>query len=198
MDPWIGEVRIFPYMRYAPQGWLRCDGRTYSIRQYQALFAIIGDTYGGDGINTFKVPDLQGRAIVGAGQGPGLSEYEIGVPEGQEQVALTLAAQLPTHTHAVTFAAIPYRNSPSSYSTKAVAQKSYPSRYFYNITATGNIPVAAAYSKTATEPAPLAVYMATDVVAPSSGQSLPHENRQPFLALLPCICWDGVYPERPD
>src|SRR5262245_18325920 len=95
--PFIGEIRIIPY-NFAPLGWALCNGQRLPIAQYDALWSIIGTTYGGDGQVTFALPNLQGRTPAGFGQGPGLSNYAIGEQGGVESVTLT-AANLPPHTH---------------------------------------------------------------------------------------------------
>lgn len=77
MEPFIGQIILFAG-NFAPKGWALCDGRLLPIATYSALFSILGATYGGDGIQTFGLPDLRGRAPIGFGQGPGLSEVEPG------------------------------------------------------------------------------------------------------------------------
>ncbi|PKN56194.1 MAG: phage tail protein [Deltaproteobacteria bacterium HGW-Deltaproteobacteria-14] len=96
-EPFIGEIRIFAG-NFAPRGWAFCNGQLLSIAQNTALFSLLGTTYGGNGIQTFGLPDLRGRVPVGFGQGPGLSNHAQGQQYGAEQVTLT-AAQLPAHTH---------------------------------------------------------------------------------------------------
>lgn len=97
MDNFIGEVRLFAG-RYAPEGWAFCDGSALQISQNQALFALIGVTYGGDGVTNFKLPDLRGRLPLGQGQGTGLTNRVVGQSFGSETVTLQ-ANELPTHTH---------------------------------------------------------------------------------------------------
>ena len=95
--PYIGEIRMFGFGR-TPIGWQACDGSLLPISQYDALFALIGTTYGGDGQNTFAVPDLQGRLPIHQGQGQGLSNYVIGQRAGTESVTV-LPTQMPAHSH---------------------------------------------------------------------------------------------------
>jgi microcystin-dependent protein len=99
-DPYIGEIRMFAGT-FAPAGWAFCDGSLLPISEYDALFNLLGTTYGGDGQQTFALPDLRGRAMVGTGTGPGLSSYVLGQQGGVEQVTLTVA-QLPSHGLPVT------------------------------------------------------------------------------------------------
>lgn len=94
-DPYIGEIRIFAG-NFAPSGWAFCQGQLISISGNEALFSLIGTTYGGDGQSTFGLPDLRGRIPLGQGQGPGLVNRTIGEASGVEKLT---AAQLPTHTH---------------------------------------------------------------------------------------------------
>lgn len=94
-DPYVGEIRIFGG-NFAPRGWALCQGQVLPIVGNDALFAILGTTYGGDGRTNFALPDLRGRAIVGAGFGPGLSNYPLGSRAGTEEVTLTVN-QMPPH-----------------------------------------------------------------------------------------------------
>ena len=97
MTPYLGEIRMFGG-NFAPIDWQLCDGSLLSITTYNALYSLLGTTWGGDGRTTFGVPDLRGRVPVGQGQGTGLSSRTLGAKEGTEQVALQ-PATLPPHTH---------------------------------------------------------------------------------------------------
>lgn len=99
MDWFVGEIRLFAG-NYAPEDWVLADGRELSVQQYPALFALIGVTYGGDGVTAFKVPDLRSRLPLGAGVSPSNSQqtYVLGSKGGAEKVALT-DANLPPHAH---------------------------------------------------------------------------------------------------
>lgn len=97
MNPFIGEIRMFGG-NFAPIDWQLCDGSLLSISTYNALYSLLGTTWGGDGINNFAVPDLRGRVPVGQGQGIGLSPRTLGANGGAERVAL-LSTNLPPHTH---------------------------------------------------------------------------------------------------
>ena len=96
-EPFIGQITMFGG-NFAPRDWAFCNGQVLSISQNQALFSLLGTTYGGDGITTFALPDLRGRSPMHAGTGPGLSPRSPGQRGGAEQVALTVA-QLPSHSH---------------------------------------------------------------------------------------------------
>lgn len=99
MEPFIGEIIMFGG-NFAPRGWALCDGALLSISQNQALFSILGTTYGGDGRTTFQLPDLRGRVSMHPGSGPGLTPRQLGEKGGTETNTLT-TAQLPAHNHSV-------------------------------------------------------------------------------------------------
>ncbi|PWV59516.1 phage tail protein [Plasticicumulans acidivorans] len=165
-DPFLGEIRLFAGT-YAPLGWALCDGRLLPISQNDALFSLFGTLYGGDGINTFGLPDLRGRCAPHAGQG--LLQGALG---GSENVTLT-TAQLPAHSHPLRCA--------------SVAQTLTPSGGYWASDGSGNV---APYSTTLGGSA-----LAAGAVAPA-GASQPHENMQPFLALNFIVALEGIYPSR--
>jgi microcystin-dependent protein len=172
-DPWIGEITTVSF-NFAPVGWAMCNGQILQISQNTALFALIGTTYGGDGIRTFALPNLQSRVGVHIGQGAGLSPYVLGQVGGVEGVTL-LTSQLPAHTHA--------------YSPQAT-------------TGNGNTgsPTAALWANPSTatniyERGASNTNMAPQTISPTGG-SLPHENRQPYLALNYIIALFGIFPSR--
>lgn len=168
-DPFIGEVRMFAG-NFAPVGWAFCDGSLQAISQNDALFALIGTTYGGDGQTTFALPDLRGRIPLHQGQGSGLSPQVIGQLAGSETVTLT-AGQMPAHSHAL-------RGS----STAAA------------VTAPGGA-VLAATSAASYGPGPATQAMAASAI-PAQGGSQPHENMAPSLALNYIIALFGIFPSR--
>src|SRR5688500_1476164 len=98
-DPFVAEIRIFPF-NFAPKGWAWCNGQLMPISQNTALFSLLGTVYGGDGKSNFALPDLEGRAPMHPGQGPGLSRYDLGQAGGAETVTL-LQSEIPSHAHAV-------------------------------------------------------------------------------------------------
>src|SRR6267143_4997791 len=97
MDPFVAEIRIFPFY-FAPKGWAFCDGQLLPLSQNTALFSLLGTTYGGDGKSNFALPDMQGNAPMHPGQGPGLSLHDLGEMSGSETVTL-LESEMPSHTH---------------------------------------------------------------------------------------------------
>ena len=102
-NPFLGEIRIMSF-NFAPKGWVMCNGQLLPINQNQALFSLLGTTYGGDGQTTFALPNMQGRVPVHAGQGPGLGNYTLSQTGGAQFVTLT-ASNLPAHAHSVSMTA---------------------------------------------------------------------------------------------
>jgi len=109
-DPFLGEIRIFAF-NFAPSGWAICNGQLLPIAQYNALFALLGTTYGGNGTNNFQLPDLQGRAPMHYGQGPGLGNYVQGELVGSESVTLTVN-EMPAHSHGTSGASVQTSDRP--------------------------------------------------------------------------------------
>ncbi len=169
-EPYIGQIMAFGGT-FAPQGWALCDGSLLPISQYDALFSLIGTTYGGDGQTTFALPDLRGRAALHQGQGPGLGNYILGQSGGAEAVTLT-ANQLPPHSHPV----LGYSGG---------GDNAHPSGAVWAASST-NLYTAGAAANAAME--------ATSI-APSGG-SQPHDNMLPFLTLNFCIALEGIYPSQ--
>jgi len=173
-QPYVGEVRLFPYS-FAPNGWFDCDGRLLSIAEYDVLFTLLGTTYGGDGVNTFALPNLSGRVPIHQGTGLGLGTYVLGQMAGTEQVTLT-ASQLPAHTHAF-YAVDSAASSPGPANNLQLGSVSGDTLYTNSIAgiASGNL-------------APTAVS--------AQGGSQPHDNTMPSLVARFCIAWAGVFPTQ--
>lgn len=169
-EPYIGQIMAFGGA-YAPQGWALCDGSLLSISQYDALFSLIGTTYGGDGQTTFALPDLRSRAALHQGQGPGLSSYVLGQSGGAETVTLNVG-QLPPHSHP----ALGNSSAGTGPNPAGAVWASSPA----NIYAAG----AAAN----------AAMSATAISASGGGQ--PHDNMLPFVTLNFCIALEGIYPSQ--
>jgi microcystin-dependent protein len=174
-NPFLGEIRIGGW-NFAPFGHAQCNGQLVSIAAESALFALLGTTYGGDGVTTFALPDLRGRSVWGMGTGPGLSTYIQGQTLGAEQVTL-LTSQLPVHTHAANAVAGPGVSGATTTPTNKV----------WNSQANAADPPYEAPPST-TPMAPAAVGAA--------GSGLPHNNLQPLLALNFVIAMIGVFPAR--
>src|SRR5215467_2216220 len=99
MDPFVAEIRIFPF-NFAPKGWAFCDGQILPLSQNTALFSLLGTTYGGDGKSNFALPNMQGNVPMHPGQGPGLSLHDLGENGASATVSL-LESEIPSHSHAL-------------------------------------------------------------------------------------------------
>lgn len=171
-DPFLGEIRMFGG-NFPPVGWAFCNGAVQDISQNAALFQLIGTTYGGDGQTTFNLPDLQGRAPMHMGQGPGITQtYVIGQKLGVESVTLT-AQQIPAHNHSM------------QASTDAANQITGKDGV---LAATSQLNV---YFATTT---PDQTLNAGSVQA--AGGSQPHENMMPFLCISFIIAVNGIFPTQ--
>lgn len=172
-DPFVAEIRIFPF-NFAPKGWAFCNGQLLPLSQNTALFSLLGTTYGGDGKSTFALPNLQGSAPIHAGQGQGLSLYDLGQEGGTETVTL-LQTEIPSHTHQMRDHDIDLAelNAPSP--TRSLAKSVNATAY----TAAANL-----------------VNMALQSLPPAGGNG-PHNNMMPYLTLNFNIALQGVFPARP-
>lgn len=175
MDNYIGEIRPFAF-GIVPQGWHLCDGALLNIQQNQALYALIGITYGGNGTTTFALPDLQGRAVVSMSATD--LNYKRGTMAGVETIALT-ASNIPAHTHAMEVA-----NNPGN--------TNLPTNRIAIPTSTNGAVTASLYSTNATQNAMLAGGT-LDTVGGAT-----HNNVQPFLTINYCIALTGLWPSRED
>lgn len=173
-DPFVAEIRIFPF-NFAPRGWAWCDGQLLPLSQNTALFSLLGTTYGGNGKSNFALPDLQGRAPMHPGQGPGLSLHDLGETGGSETVSL-LESEIPAHSHQLTG---------SLAATDEEGQRNPAGAY------TG---VTQASQRIYGGPSNLTM-MAAQTLAPAGGDA-PHNNMQPYLTFYFCIALQGVFPPR--
>jgi microcystin-dependent protein len=167
-DPFVAEIRMFAG-NFAPTGWALCNGQLLPISQNTALFSLLGTIYGGDGRTTFALPNLQGKAPMHYGQGPGLSPHFLGETGGEESVTLQ-SSQMPVHTHLPVAAGSAATTGTPSENVR-LAQ-----------TAVGtNIYGPAADLQSLGTPA---------------GGGQPHNNMQPYLALNFIIALQGIFPPR--
>ena len=173
-QPFVGQVLAVGF-QFAPVGWLPCDGRSLPIAQYDVLYSLIGTTYGGDGVNTFNVPDLRGRLAIHQGQKPGLPNVVIGQAMGTESVTLA-QTELPAHGHTLSVS--------STTGTTNIPASSV-------LLAAGNQESAKVYDAMPASPTALAPGALTGI-----GAGQPHENRQPVLTINYIICAEGVYPPQ--
>lgn len=167
-DPFVGEIRMFAG-NFAPRGWTFCDGQLLAVSQNDALFSLIGTIYGGDGQNTFGLPDLRGRIPVHAGTGPGLSLRRLGASFGTENQTLT-ANQLPSHNHIL-------KASNSAGNSKSGSQfaAGTNARIYKNSDATLNLNSAS---------------------VANAGGSQAHSNLMPTQCIYFIIALFGIYPSR--
>jgi microcystin-dependent protein len=175
MEGTIGEIRMFAGI-FEPRSWAFCLGQTLSISQNTALFSILGTTYGGDGRNTFMLPNLGGRTAVGAGQSAGTSNYTLGEPTGSETITLN-ESNLPPHTHQqMASGDTPTQNTASGAALASNTRATNPP--MTNIYAVSGDPVPMG---TPTGPA---------------GGSKPLSVVQPSLGINYIICTSGYFPTR--
>ena len=167
-DPYLGEMRLMPF-GFAPRNWARCDGMIMAIAQNQALFSILGTTFGGDGVRTFGLPDLRGRVPLGAGTSPVGTTYPLGSSGGEEMHQLTVA-EVPSHSH----------------NLQGLAAAASGTAFLASLFATGP---SALYSKPSTN-------MVTFSNAVQTVGGLPHTNLQPYQVITMAIALAGVFPSR--
>ncbi|SFI29928.1 phage tail protein [Halpernia frigidisoli] len=169
-DQFLGQVNFVPY-DFAPKGWAECNGQLMSINQNQALFSLLGTTYGGNGVQTFALPDMRGRTIID--DGTGISTYTEGQTGGSESVTLNVT-QIPTHSHTV--------NAVTDVGNSEVA--------------TGNLPANTVSPDTEYSTSAANTTMKSTMLSETGGNQ-PHENRPPFIVLKCIIAITGYYPSRP-
>jgi microcystin-dependent protein len=165
-EPYLGEVRFFAFPT-VPRNWASCDGQLLPINQNQALFAILGTTYGGDGVTNFALPNLQGRVPVGTGQSPSAGPVTLGESAGEAAHTL-LSTEMPGHTHLLMGNETPTAKTPAGNVWSSFTN-------LYNTT-----------PNTMMAPAALA----------NAGGSQPHSNLQPYLVGSYCIALVGIFPSR--
>lgn len=173
MDQFVGQV-IAVGFNFAPVGWVLCNGQLLPIGQYEVLYTLLGTTYGGDGINTFGVPDLRGRSPIGQGTGPGLPTAVLGQAAGTETVTL-LTTQMPAHPHLLQ-ASTTTGTQTKPTTTSVLANQSNTDVQIYGA-------------------APSTVSLATGSIGQAGG-SQPHENQQPFNTVNYIISTVGIFPTQ--
>lgn len=171
-DQFIGEVQLFGF-NYAPYQWATATGQTVPLSQYSTLFALIGTFYGGNGQTNFQLPNLVNRTAVSQGTGTGLSPRTVGETFGENAVSL-ITTEMPLHNHSVTV-----------YTQRGTTNK-------VGQATTGGLLGSPSGSTAFLAQAPNTM-MSPQILGPA-GQSMPHENRQPFLGLNYCIALYGVFP----
>jgi microcystin-dependent protein len=187
-DGFLGEVKMFAG-NFAPRGWALCEGQVLPVNQNQALYSLLGITYGGDGRTTFALPDLRSRVAVGNGRGPGLLNYRLGQKGGAENNTL-IVNQLPSHTHLATGTV-----TPNASTEKATSDDP-----------TGKYPSAAVYPVSRAELKPVLTYGDTtnakmgsnpvNVTVSNTGGNQAINNIQPYISINYIICINGTFPSR--
>jgi microcystin-dependent protein len=174
-EPYIGSVCQVAFT-FCPRGYAEAAGQIMSIAQNTALFSLLGTTYGGNGQTTFALPDLRGRAPIGIGAGPGLSNIQLGEQSGQENAQLTVA-QLPPHTHSAQLRAVSTAGNTDS--------------------PAGTLPAKLARSNVYSSAGSDTAMAAGAVTVGSAGLGQPFPIRNPYLGMRYCIATEGLYPSRP-
>lgn len=171
MDQYVGEIRMFAG-NFAPEGWAFCNGQQLSISQNEALYSLLGTTYGGDGTTTFALPNLMGRLPIGQGAGPGLTPRTLAEVGGSESVTVTVA-QMPAHVH-------------QAGGQSGEGDQGSPANEIWATSA-----ALTRYSGSAPD-----VAMNAGAIGPTGGNQ-PHENRMPALTTSFIIALEGIYPTKP-
>jgi microcystin-dependent protein len=210
-DQYLGEIRMVGFS-YAPQGWALCNGQTLSISANNALFALLGTTYGGNGTTAFNLPDLQGRLPLHAGNGAGLPVYTLGQMAGTPSVTLT-QQQMPQHTHVATFSPSGGGGTPAVNVTvngsSATGTTSSPTGNY--LAGAASVPGHTPSLYVPGSPAPAGLGPIAGVSATISGVSggggtvtnalaggnLPVAIEPPYLAVYFIIALTGIFPSRP-
>jgi len=177
MEPFIGEIRLLAF-NYNPRGWALCNGAIMPIQQNTALFSLIGISFGGNGQTTFGLPDLRGRAAIGAGNAPGRTQQAVGQTGGAPTVTLT-TDQIPAHNHVLNAGTLTPPNpgqNVASPSPQALLGLSAPNNIYIDPVAPDTTLIPSSISP--------------------SGNGQPHENMQPYLAVNFCIATQGIFPSR--
>lgn len=186
MYPYVGEIRLFSGT-FAPAGWSFCDGSLQLIAQYEALYTLIGTSYGGNGVRTFGLPDLRGRVVIGQGAGPGLTPRAIAATGGVSAVVLGVE-NLPVHSHTVTV------SNQEGISPRFLKSGSGDPVLTNMATISGGT-VAAYTDKTKALNSP--VQMLAEGTIDSSGEGKGHSNLMPGLGLHYIIATTGIFPSHP-
>jgi microcystin-dependent protein len=171
MEPFLGQIQAFGF-NFAPRMWAMCNGQLLPIASNSALFSLLGTIYGGDGRTTFALPDLRGRSIVHAGQGPGLSNIPIGQKGGQENVTL-ITNNLPPHNHATVM------------NLGGTAEEAGAGHF-----------LATSGALFAEDAAAGSTLNTGAITSGNTGGGQSFNNRNPFLGINVCIALQGIYPSR--
>jgi microcystin-dependent protein len=180
-QPYLGQIAMFGG-NFAPLGWALCNGQLLDIAQNNALYQLLGTTYGGNGTTTFALPDLQCRLPVHQGTGTGLSTYVLGQKAGSEKIALQ-TSEMPSHSH-------PFNVTAAPATSTTIGGSLLPAMPTTGTTATGNT---APEFYTSPSGTPNIQSMAAGSCG-AAGQSVPHANQMPSLCITFVIALQGIYP----
>ncbi|WP_316828954.1 phage tail protein [Pedobacter miscanthi] len=181
-EPFIGEIKILGF-NFAPRGYMTCAGQILSIAQNTALFSLLGTTYGGNGQTTFALPNLQGRAPIGQGQGPGLPNYTMGEAAGTTNVSI-LTSNMPAHVHTANSLQVKLKAS-SANADEPSADGNY--------LATGSNSI---FSGNGATPNVFTGGTQISGTTDISGQGLPFSILNPYLVINYSIATQGIFPSR--
>jgi len=191
MDAFLCTILNWP-CNFAPLGWAFCAGQTLSISQNTAVFSLLGTTYGGDGVTTFVLPNLQSRVPVGAGTGTGLSTYNLGDQSGAENIGLTIG-NLPAHTHTATPSGL--SASVPAVTSNGTTNQASSSVVLAAPTDSARNPINI-YSNAAQNATLASGTVTGSVTVGLTGNGVAHSNIQPYLALNYIIALQGIFPSR--
>jgi microcystin-dependent protein len=184
--PYLSQIALFAF-DFAPHGWAKCSGQLLPINQNQALFALLGTTYGGNGQTTFALPDLRGHVPLGFGQAAGAA-YALGETGGSESVALA-ETHLPPHVHTIDASGL----TATARCTETAGNQRNPSQGVPAGEAAG---VTATYSSALPDANMKGGAVAVTLTADVAGGGQTHDNRQPYLAMSYCIALQGIFPSQ--
>lgn len=177
-DPYIGEIRMVAF-NFAPQGWAKCEGQLLPISQNIALFTLLGTTYGGDGVTTFKLPDFRGRVPMAPGTGPGLTPTTLGEEQGSETVTL-LPSNLPPHTHLM-----------NVYNGSGSLDSLTNSSAYLSLVQNPDLSRSNAFGTNATN-----ATLNPATITSSGLNAVPVPNKQPSLTITFIIAINGIFPTQ--
>lgn len=181
LQSFLSEIMLVSF-NFAPKGWAMCNGQILPINQNQALFSLLGTTYGGDGRTTFALPDLRGRVVVHDGSG-----YTLGQKSGAERHVL-LASEIPPHVHGL--------KASTATGTTSLSGTSGPTAHHYVADNGGGSPQYGAVASVNTQLASSSAADPAVNISSAMGGNQAHENRQPFLCLNYVICLQGIFPSQ--
>lgn len=176
-EPFLGNIGAFGF-NFCPRGWAMLDGQILPINQNQALFSLLGTTYGGDGRTSFALPDLRGRVPIHNGRGAGLSNYNLGQRGGIETTIMT-AAEMPSHNHMGGILGVPQQGDTRAPRSNAFANSETDAHYIDNVA-----------------PTPPNFMHVNTLQIQNTGGSQPQTNIEPYLTLTWCIATTGIFPSR--